>query len=118
MPIADDWNVFPLAASAIHHHLTLSQLWGPYGDTRLFVGYVFFAAFALFDHLNEKSIILFSATTLIASFVLLLVMFRSYLRRRLTFLPVFSFGIVAAILASLAEVQGFVVWPVGLICLL
>ena len=166
VPIADDWNVLPLASIAIHHHLTLSELWGQYGDTRLFVGYVFFAAFALFDHLNEKAIILFSAATLIASFVLLLVMFRSYLRRRLTFLPVFALGIVwfsiadvenalwsfqfawyfvvfffvvtayflgirhhyrnlffalgivAAILASLAEVQGFVVWPVGLICLL
>ncbi len=166
VPLADDWNVIGLVSAAIHHHLTMSQLWVQYADTRLLVGFVFFVAFGLLDHLNEKSIILFSAGIFVATYVLLIFLFRSYLGRRLSFLPVFSLGIVwfsladvqnslwsfqlawyfvvfgfvamaylllvprhhrnlffalgilAAVAASLAEVQGFVVWPVGLICFL
>ncbi len=166
VPLADDWNVIPLVSSAIHHQLTLSKLWRQYGDTRLLVGYLFFVTFGVFDHLNEKSIILFSAGIFIATFVLLLFLFRSYLQRRPTFLSVlvlgivwfsvadvqnslwsfqlswyfvvfffvvmayfllvpghrtilfFALGIAAAVLASLSEVQGFVAWPIGLICLL
>jgi hypothetical protein len=166
VPVADDWNVIRLASAAIHHKITLHELWVQYGDTRLFVGFLFFAAFAVVDHLNEKSIILFSAGIFIASFVLLLFLVRSYLRRRLTFFPTLLIGVIwfsladvenslwsfqlawyfvifgfmamvffllvprrfrnvffvlailAAIAASYAEVQGFVVWPVGLVCLL
>jgi len=166
VPNADDWNVIHLAAAGIAHHLTLGQLWAQYGDTRLFVGFLIFVAFGVFDHLNEKSIILCSASVFVASFVLVLVLFRSYLGRSLSFLPVFSVGIIwfsladvdnafwsfqlpwyfvvlafvtmacslllprrhrnlwfglgvlAAVAASFAEVQGFVVWPIGLICLL
>ena len=165
VPIADDWGVIPLASHAVHHQVTLGELWSQYGDTRLFVGGLLFAAFGMFDHLNEAHIVVFSAEILIATFVLLLFLFRAYLRRPLTFLSVFALGvvwfsvadvqnalwsfqlawyvvvfffvamayvllirrerpnlflalgIVAAVLASLTEVQGFAVWAVGLICL-
>ncbi len=166
VPLADDWNMIPLASAAIHHHLTMNMLWSQYADTRIFVARLFFVAFSLFDHLNERAIILFSAGTFIAAFVLLLLLFRSYLGRPLTFMRVlllgivwfsladvqnslwsfqlawylvvfffvattylllvphrhknslFVLGVVAAIAASLSEIQGFAVWPVGLICLL
>jgi hypothetical protein len=165
-PNADDWNVIQLASNVVHHAEPLSDLWSQHGDTRIFVANLFFAAFGRFDHLNEKHIMFFSAGTYIATFVMLLFLFRSYLRRRLTFIPVLAFGVVwfsvadvqnslwsfqmawylvvfffvamayflvsrrrylklflalgiaAAVLASLTEVQGFVVWPVGLVCLL
>ena len=166
VPVADDWNVIRIASAGIHHQITLNELWVQYGDTRLFVGFVFFVIFGLIDHLNEKTIILFSAVVFIATFAVLLLLVRSYLGRRLTFLPVLSIGVVwfsladvqnslwsfqlawyfvvfgfiamaffllvgrrprtlffvlailAAVATSFAEVQGFVVWPVGLICLL
>ena len=166
VPVADDWNVIPIASAAVHHKITLNELWQQYGDTRLFVGFLLFSVFGLFDHLNEKMIILFSAGIFIATFAMLLLLVRSYLGQRFTFLPVFSIGIVwfsladvqnslwsfqlawyfvvfgfvamayfllvpsrrrnrffvlailAAVAASFAEVQGFVVWPVGLISLL
>ena len=162
----DDWGVVNLVHSAIHGRLTMSALWRQYGDTRPFVARLFFVAFGLHDHLNEKSIMLFSAVILIAGFVLLLFLFRSYLGRRLTFLPVLSLGVVwfsladvqsalwsfqltwylavfflvaavylllvprhgrnlffalavaAAVAGSLSFLQGFLVWPIGLICLL
>ena len=147
------------------HNVTFSQLWVQYVDTRLLVAFALLVGFGVVDHLNEQSIMLFSAGLFIAAFVLLLPLFRSYLGRRLTFLPVLTLGIVwfsvadfqnslwsfqvawyfvvlcfvaiafvlliphhhrdlclavaivAAVAASLTEVQGFVVWPTALICL-
>ena len=166
VPIADDWNVLSLASAAMHQKLTLQMLWLQYADTRLFLAYFFFAAFTLIDHLNERTIIFFSATVFIGTFVLLLSLFRSYTRQPLTFPPVlflgiawfsvadvqnalwafqmawylvvfffvsmayfllvprskrnifFALALVAVICASLSEIQGFIAWPVGLICLL
>jgi hypothetical protein len=165
VPNGDDWFVIPIADASLHGHLTLSALWSQYGDTRLFFSYLIFAAFAHLDHLNEKSIILFNAVLFIASYVLLLLLFRSYLGRRLTpfcfvlglvwfsladiqnalwsfqlcwYLTVFffvammyvllvperhrallfGFGIAAAAAGSLSDIQGFTLWPVGVICIL
>ena len=166
VPNADDWDMIGLVAGALHGHLTMSELWAQYVAGRPFVTRLVVLFFGTFDHLNEKSITLFSAGTFIASFFLLLFPFRAYLGRRLTFLPVvslgvvwfsladpenalwaiqlvaylavfffaamaylllvprhhrnlfFALGIVAAVAASLSFLQGFVVWPVGLICLL
>ena len=73
----DDWFVVPIADAALHGHLTFSALWNQYGDTRLFVSYLIFIAFAFIDHLNEKSIILFNVALFIASYILLLFLFRS-----------------------------------------
>ncbi|MGA3148277.1 MAG: hypothetical protein ABSF33_12495 [Acidimicrobiales bacterium] len=166
VPYADDWYIIPLADSALHGHLGMSELWNQAGDTRLFVPKLIFVAFAFVDRLNMKSIQLFSALLFAASYVLLLSLLRSYLGRRLTFVPVFVVGIVwfsledvqnalwayqlawyltvfffvtmlyflliprhhrtvffglgmlAAVAGSYSIVQGFLLWPVGLICLL
>jgi hypothetical protein len=166
VPYADDWDMIPLVVAAIHGHLTMGALWSQYVAGRPFVTRLIVVAFGALDHLNEKAIILFSAFTFIASFVLMLLSFRSYLGKRLTVLPVLSIGLVwfsfadlwnalfalqlvvflvvffftamawvllvpqhhrhfffvlgilAAVAASCSFLQGFVVWPVGLICLL
>jgi hypothetical protein len=166
VPFADDWNVIDIASSALHNSLSMDMLWAQYSNTRLFVPYLFFAGFARLNHLDERTIALFSAALFVATFGLLLLPLRAYLRRRLTFVPVFSLGVVwfsvadvqnslwsfqlgwylvvfffvamtaflvcrdhrpnsffalglvAAVLASLTEIQGFAVWGVGLICIL
>jgi hypothetical protein len=164
-PYSDDWNMIPLVVSAVHGKLGLSDLLSQYGDTRLFVPKLFFALFAVGDHWNTKSILLFSALVFVASYLLLLLLLRSYLARALSFFPVFAVGVVwfsladlqnalwsfqlawyfatfffvvmiyfllsrrrhwvlfalgilAAIAGSYSIVQGFVLWPVGLICVL
>ena len=94
VPLSDDWGLIGLASHARHHHVAMAELWSQYADTRLFVGRVVFAVFGLLDHLNLKHIILFSAITYIASFAILLLLFRSYLQRRLTFLSVLSLAVV------------------------
>jgi hypothetical protein len=95
VPYLDDWNMIPLVNSAIHGHLAIGALWSQYaGAARIVVGKLIFVAFSLMDHLDEKSIILCSAVIFIASYVLLLICFRSYLGRRLRFLPVLVIGMV------------------------
>ena len=85
VPYSDDWNMIPLVVAAVHRRLGLSDLWSQYGDTRLFVPKVAFAAFAVIDHWNTKSILLFSALVFVASYALLLLLVGSYLGRPLTF---------------------------------
>jgi len=166
VPYSDDWSLVPLIHSALHGYVSMSALWSQYADTRLLVPKLVFVGFGLYDSLNEKSIILFSAVLLVASYCLILLLLRSYLTKPLTFLPVLAVGIVwfslvdvenalwsfqlawylatffsvvmmycllaphrhravflalgilAAVAASYSIVQGFIVWPVGLLCLL
>jgi hypothetical protein len=102
VPYADDWLMVPLALSAVHGHVAVSDLWRQFDDTRLFVPSVLFVVFALVDHFNEKSVILFSAVLFVASYVLLLPLLRAYLAKRLTFVPVLA---VAITWFSLADVE-------------
>jgi len=166
VPYADDWTIIPLIHSALHGYVSMSGLWSQYGDTRLLVPKLVFVTFGLYDSLNEKSIILFSTVLFVASYLLILLLLRSYLTKPLTFLRVLAvgivwfslvdvenalwsfqlawylatffsvgmiycllaphrhktvflaLGIVAAVAASCSIVQGLIVWPVGLLCLL
>jgi hypothetical protein len=101
VPNLDDWFVVPIVDAALHGHLTLGALWGQYGDRRLFLPYLIFVGFGFIDHLNEKAIIIFNATLFIGSYVLLLFLVRSYVRRRLT--PACFF--LGVVWFSLADVQ-------------
>ena len=166
VPFVDDWQVIPLVAAALHGHLDAGPLWGQYGDAREVMGRLVYIAFGLFDHLDERAVMLFSAALFVVSYVLVLLLFRSYLGRRLTPLPVlvvgiawfslvdfqsalwstlvnnylvlffvvlaiylllvrrhdarllFALGVLVAVMASLSFIEGFLVWPLGLICLL
>jgi hypothetical protein len=93
VPYADDWLMVPLALSAVHGHVSMSDLWRQFDDTRLFVPSVLIVVFAQVDNLNEKSLILFSAGMFVASYLLLLPLVRAYIAKKLTFVPVFAVGI-------------------------
>ena len=125
-----------------------------------------FIGFGFVNHLNLRTVVLTSALVFVATYFVMLAVFRAYLGRRLTFLPVFTIGmvwfsvagvsnalwafqlawylvllflfaviyflcvrpryrpvaltlaIIAAVAGSLSMVQGFLLWPVGLIALL
>ena len=165
VPIIDDWQVMPVVASAIHGHLEIGTLWGQWSDSREVMGRLALITFGLVDHLNERTVMLFNAGVFTATYGLVLLLFRSYLARQLTPLPVFvlaivwfslvdwasalwaievngylclcflvltlylllvredharlmfGLGVAAAVMASLSFVDGFVAWPLGLICL-
>ena len=93
VPFADDWSDVPIVSAALHGHLTMSLLWSPWSDAREVTGRLVFIAFGFIDHMNERAVMFFSAALFLATYVLVLLLFRSYLGRRLTPLPVFVLGI-------------------------
>ncbi len=99
---ADDWSVAPLIHSALAGHLSLSQLWEQYNESRLFVGNIIDVLFGLTDRFDTRSVILFGAALFVASYALLLVLVRRYLGTRLTPIPVLVIGVTWF---SLGDVQ-------------
>jgi hypothetical protein len=162
----DDSSTFVAMNAALHGHLPLGQLWLQYTEGRQFLSNSVFVLFALFDRANVRSILFFSAAAFIASYIVVLALFRQYLRTRLTPLPVLTIGLVwfsladvgnslfayqlscylmvlsavvmlfalvvpsshrtlwfavavlAAIAASVSFLNGFIAWPLGVICIL
>jgi hypothetical protein len=164
--IVDDWSVVPLVHGALHGHLSLSLLWSQYNEDRLVIGNLIDVLFGFTDRLDERAISFFNAAVLIASYIGLLALVRTYTSKRLTPIPVLAIGVIwfsladyentvwafqvswyltvfffvmtlcalliperrrplwlasaalLAVAASLSTVQGFLCWPIGLICIL
>ncbi len=93
-PLADEWSTVPLVHNALHGHLTLSALWTQHVESRIFVPNLIFVAAGFVNHYDVRTIMLLGAAILIASYFLLLVVFRTYLQRRLTVLPTLVLGVV------------------------
>ncbi len=162
---ADDWTILPAVESAIHHNLSWQLLWGQHNESRLLLPNLLFILFGLFDHLNLKTIMYFSALIFVAGYFLLLASYRRYAGRQLGILPTLLIGLVwfslsevenslwafqlpwfivdfclvlllfifscnlrryitvptailVAVAASVSLLQGLLLWPVGLLCLL
>lgn len=97
----DDWSVAPVVNAALHDHLTLSQLWSQYNESRLFFGTIVLVFFGVADRLDLRSVIIFSAMVFIATYIVLLGLLRRYLDRPLRPIPVLSIGVVWFSLADL-----------------
>jgi hypothetical protein len=168
-PFADDWSRAPIVSDALHHNIRINsagQLWDQYSEARLLVSNLLVIVFGFVNRLNLRTVVLFSALVFAATYFLMLVALRRYLRRPLAFGPIFSLGvvwfsfvgvsnalwafqlawylvlfflfaaifflcirprnrplaltlaIVAAVLGSFSMVQGFLIWPTGLVALL
>ena len=98
----DDWTVVALIHAALHGRLSLSQLWGQYNESRLFIGNVVDVLFGFIDRFDLRSVIFFSAAMFIASYAVLLVLAGKYLGRRLTPISILAIGITWF---SLADVE-------------
>jgi hypothetical protein len=98
----DDWSTVTLIHNALHGHLSWSQLWVQHNEARVFVPNVIYVAFGFINRFNLRAIIFLSAGMFIASYFVLLKLFREYLGRRLTPIPVLT---VALVWFSLANVQ-------------
>jgi hypothetical protein len=162
----DDWSVAPLVHEALHGHLSVSQLWSQYNESRLFVGNSIDVLFGYLDRLDLRSVVFFSAALFMASYALLLGLLHRYLGSRLSPIPVLAVGVIwfswadvqnslwafqlswyltvlflvlmlfallapqrhrtawftvavlAAVAGSLSTVQGFLLWPLGVIAIL
>jgi hypothetical protein len=98
----DDWSVAPMVQDALSDHLSVSQLWTQYNESRLFMGNVVDVIFGHINQFDLRSVIFFSAVVFIASYAVLLALFRRYLETRLTPIPVLVIGVTWF---SLADVQ-------------
>jgi hypothetical protein len=97
----DDWSAAPLIHSALSDHLSLSQLWAQYNESRLFLQKIIYVLFGRIDRFDLRSVIFFSAALLIASYAVLLALFRQYLGNRLTPIPVLVIGLTWFSLAGI-----------------
>lgn len=100
----DDWRIVPMVHAALHGHLSLSQLWDQYNESRLFIGKMIYVLFGFVDRLDLRSVMYFSAAALIASYAGLLTLLRQYLGKRLTPIPVLLIGVIWFSLADVSNV--------------
>jgi hypothetical protein len=161
----DDWTVVPLIHAQLHGRLTWSQLWKRHNENRMLVPNLIFVMVGVLTYDNAQVLMFMSALLFIGTFVLLLVIVRSYFDRPVTPLPVLMLGVVwfslvdwqnalwafqfawylilalliamlfvllvlprgrltlglallLAVVASFSSLQGLLLWPVGLVCLL
>jgi len=96
----DDWNMVPIMDATLHGRWSFNQFWSQYSDARIPVAKAIFVLFAFANRFNTRSVILLSAVLLVAAYVLLLVLFRRYVGKRLTPVPVLIIGLVWFSLAS------------------
>lgn len=97
----DDWSFVPIVHAALHHQLSLGQLWRQYTESRYFVSNMIDVLFGFADRFDQRSVIFLSAAIFIASYAGLLLLVRRYLDKRLTPVPVLF---ISAIWFSWADV--------------
>jgi hypothetical protein len=94
VPLEDDWTIVPLIHSAIHGRLTFGALWALHDENRILIPNLIFVAVGVFAHDNLRVLVVLSGVIFIASFLGLLVLVRSYQKRRMTPLLVLVLGVV------------------------
>jgi hypothetical protein len=90
----DDWTVVPLVQSALHSHLSWSALWAQHNENRMLVPNLVFVAVGVTTHENAQAVMVLSAAIFIGTFVVFMVLLRSYLGRPLTALTVLPAGLI------------------------
>ena len=95
IPQGDEWgSVLPLVHSALHHELSVGQLWTQYfNESHLLIPNAIFVAVGLWGHFDTRTLIGLSALLQCASFLVLLGLFRVYLGRVVTAVPVLLLGL-------------------------
>jgi hypothetical protein len=95
VPVADEWtSVVPLVNSAIHGSLTFGELWVQhFNESHLFIPNSIFAAVGVLGSFNTRILIALSVIFQVASFGVVLGLFKSYLGRTLSVVPVVVVGL-------------------------
>lgn len=95
VPVADEWtSVIPLVNSAIHGRLTFGELWVQhFNESHLFIPNSIFAAVGVLGSFNTRILIALSIIFQVASFGIVLGLFKSYLGRTLSVVPVVVVGL-------------------------
>jgi hypothetical protein len=93
---ADDWTTVRFIDAARHHHLTLDQLWSTSagGQNRLFFPLLVIVGVGLATNDNTRVMVEVSAVAFSGSYLIVLLLLRSYLRRSLSVISVLVTGLV------------------------
>jgi hypothetical protein len=120
VPRDDDGGTVLLIHSALHGQFSFSYFWSQHLESRIFVLNLIFLAVGYLDHLDLRTVMILSALILVGAFLLLLRLFRIYLDRPLTALPVLLVGLVWFSLIDVTNaLWAFqVAWYVVLFCLI
>jgi hypothetical protein len=94
IPLEDDWTIVPLIHSAVHGHLTFGSLWTLHDQNRMLLPNLIFVAVGVFAHDDLRVLVVLSGVIFVVTFLGLLMLVRSYQKRRLTPLLVLTLGVV------------------------
>jgi hypothetical protein len=94
VPRGDDGLTVLVTYASLHGHFNWESLYAQHFESRVFVPNLIFLALGFLDHLDFRTAIFLSALLLVGAFLLLLRLFRVYLNRPLTVLPVLLVGLV------------------------
>jgi len=165
LPFGDDWTKMPLVVAALRNHIDFGQVWDQHTEARLVVPNLVFVIVGRPIRFNIQVIVLVGASSLIASYFVLLRLARDYVARPPGWLLILVLGVVwfslvdtgnslwafqlawylvifflmamlyfllawpyrrrvglalatlAAVCGSFSMVQGFLLWPVGVLCI-
>ncbi len=90
----DDWFNVPVVHGALHGHLSMGLLWAQYNNSRIMLGRLVYILFAFADHLDLRAVVLFDGVMFIAAYGILLAVYRRYIGRSLTPIPVVVIGLM------------------------
>ena len=93
---SDDWTIVGFINAAQHHHLTLDQLWSTKGggENRVLFPYLVIVGVGLATNDNTRFMVVINAVVFSATYLIVLLLLRSYLRRPLTVIAVLATGLV------------------------
>ncbi len=120
VPRGDDGGTVLLVHSALHGHFSFAYFWSQHLESRIFVLNLIFLAIGYLDHFDLRTVMILSVLLLIGAFLLLMRLFRVYLDRPLTALPVLLVGFVWFSLIDVTNaLWAFqIAWYVVLFCLI
>ncbi len=118
VPLGDDWGTVALIHPALHGHFQFGSFWLQHLESRIFFPNLIFLAVGYVDHFDLRTVVLLSALIHIGAFLLLLRLFRVYLGRPLTAVPVLLLGFVwFSVADSHNALWGFqIAWYIALFC--
>jgi hypothetical protein len=96
---SDDWTIVTFINAALHHHLTLDQLWTTQngqggGENRVLFPYLAIIGVGLATNDNTRFMVVINAAVFSATYLIILVLLRSYLQRSLTVISVLATGLI------------------------
>jgi hypothetical protein len=93
---SDDWTIVGFLHAALHHHFSLNDLWSTKGggENRVLFPYLAIVGVGLLTNDDTRAMVVIDAIVWSGTYLIVLALLRSYLRRPLTVIAVVTTGLV------------------------